>query len=415
MTETSSPHLDAPDFERQAPGTILRDFDALLDLIGDQGLPVTPGHLLTLKTLETINQRLTHPLELGLKRAIQKSYPHINGLFLLLRSSGLALIDTAPKKPRLQLDPVVFASWQSLNGAERYFALLKAWWVRSSEEAIGERPSWEDAMTKAMDFISQFQRTDKQVYETPQDSTSLRYRPGFHNLALMELFGLLEIRTLASAEGQGWHPAQMCLTDWGNSLANHYADFIEQARAPNTDSAIPSLDLGELFDPFIRFEQWSLVLRPEIKGWQNELEIPSLQFHPGQHQFKVSLGPKCWRRIAIGGESGLDALASFILLSFHFDSDHLYRFSYQDRFGHLIEIDHPAMVDESELVAAEVKVGDLPLCEGMRINFLFDFGTNWRFELIVERVNAGPESPKPQVLEEQGTAPEQYPGQDDYW
>ena len=58
MTETSTPHLDAPDFERQAPGTILRDFDALLDLIGDQGLPVTPGHLLTLKTLETINRVL---------------------------------------------------------------------------------------------------------------------------------------------------------------------------------------------------------------------------------------------------------------------------------------------------------------------------------------------------------------------
>jgi hypothetical protein len=415
MTETSTPHLDAPDFQRQAPGTILRDFDALLDLIGDPGLPVTPGHLLTLKTLETINQRLTHPLELGLKRAIQKSYPHINGLYLLLRSSGLALIDTAPKKPRLQLDPVVLASWHSLNGAERYFALLKAWWVRSSEEAIGERPSWEDVMTKAMNFISQFPRTGKQVYETPQDSTGLRYRPGFHNLALMELFGLLEIRTLAPAEGQGWQPAQMRLTDWGKSLANHYADFIEQARARNTDLVIPGLYFGELFDPLVRFEQWSLVLRPEIKGWQNELEIPSLQFHPGQHQFKVSLGAKCWRRIAIGGESGLDALASTILSSFHFDSDHLYRFSYQDRFGHLVEIDHPAMVDESEHVADEVKVGDLPLCEGMRINFLFDFGDDWRFELMVERVNTGPASRKPQVLEEQGTAPEQYPGQDDHW
>ena len=206
---------------------------------------------------------------------------------MLLRSSGLALIDTASKKPRLQLDPVVLASWQSLNGAERYFALLKAWWVRSSEEAIGERPSWEDAMTKVMNFISQFQRTGKQVYETPQDSTGLRYRPGFHNLALMELFGLLEIRTLASVEGQGWHPAQMSLTDWGKSLANHYADFIEQARAPNTDPVIPSLDFGALFDPLVRFEQWSLVLRPEINGWQNELEIPRSSFTP------VSINSRC--------------------------------------------------------------------------------------------------------------------------
>ncbi len=92
--------LETQDFELRAPGTVLRDFEALLNLMGDRGLPVTPSHLFAIKSLETINRSLTHPLELGLKRAMQKSYPHINGLYLLLRATGLSLIDA--KRSRIR-------------------------------------------------------------------------------------------------------------------------------------------------------------------------------------------------------------------------------------------------------------------------------------------------------------------------
>ncbi len=131
--------LETQDFEQRAPGTVLKDFETLLSLMGDQGLPATPSHLFAIKSLETINRSLTHPLELGLKRAVQKSYPPINGLYLLLRSTGLALIDAKLKKPRLMLDPQLMESWRSLNAAEHYFALLKAWWGRATGEIIGER------------------------------------------------------------------------------------------------------------------------------------------------------------------------------------------------------------------------------------------------------------------------------------
>ena len=129
--------LETQDFEQMSPGTVVQDFETLLSLMGDQGLPATPSHLLAIKSLETINRSLSHPLELGLKRAVQKSYPPINGLYLLLRATGLALIDENLKKPRLKLDSQLMESWRSLNAAEHYFALLKAWWGRASEEIIG--------------------------------------------------------------------------------------------------------------------------------------------------------------------------------------------------------------------------------------------------------------------------------------
>jgi len=402
--------LEAQDFERRAPGTILQDFEALLSLIGDEGLPVTPAHLLAMNCLETINRALTQPLELRLKRAMQKSYPHINGLYLLLRATGIGRIDTQSKKPRLKLDPPVLDSWRSLNGAERYFALLKAWWGRAREEIIGEREfGGGEILLKTLDFIEQFPNTGILAVETPQDAEMLRYYPGLHNLALLELFGLLEIRAQPPAEGQGWRPAWMRLTDWGKVLLGGYADFIQRSLAPAAGSALPTLGFATLFEPWDGFEQWSRFVRPHIQGWQKDLDIPAPLFQPGPHVFKVALGAECWRRIAIRGDSILAELAATILDAFHFDHDHLYCFSYKDRFGRTIEIDHPYVAGDSDHpLADEVKVGDVPLSEGMRIGFLYDFGDQWEFEIETERVNAGPAIKKPRVIEKYGKAPKQY-------
>lgn len=410
LTNSQTQLIEAHDFERRPPGTILRDFDILLSLIGDQGMPVTPAHLLAMNRLETINRQLTQPVELGLKRPVQKSYPHINGLYLVLRAVGIGLIDTQPKKPLLKLDPIVFDSWHSLNGAERYFALLKAWWGRASEEMIGERRGWgADVLGKIIDFIDRFPKAGVLTALTPQDADLLRYYPGLYNLALLELFGLLDIRTLSPAKGAGWLPEWMRITDWGNALLGSYADFIHQTRAPAAESIIPILGLTERFDPLDAFEDWSRVVRPHVPGWRKDLVIPAPRFQPGPHVLKISLGADCWRRIAIRGDAHLDELAAALLSAFGFDQDHLYRFSYKDRFGRTIEIDHPYLAGESDhALADEVSIGDLPLSEGMRIGFLFDFGDQWEFTIQTERVNAEFALKRPQVLEKHGKAPKQY-------
>lgn len=402
--------LEAQDFARRPPGTLLRDFETLLSLIGDQGLPVTPAHLLAMSCLETINRSLTHPLDLRLKKATQRSYPYINGLYLLLRATGISWIDASLKKARLKLDPIVVQSWRSLNATERYFALLKAWWGRASEEMLGERRAWgADVLTKTITFLERFSATGILTVETPQDADLLRYSPGFYNLALMGGFGLLEVRAKPPAEGQGWLPERIRMLDWGKVLLGSYLSFSHHALSPKDGSAGPMLGFMERFEPLKRFEQWSQIVRPTIKGWQADLEIPEHIFQPGLHVFKVSLSTACWRRIAIGGEAYLDELADVILDAFDFDSDHLYRFSYKDRFGCTIEIDHPYVADDSDNALADaVKVGEIPLIKGMRIKFLFDFGDQWKFAIQTESVDVGPVIKQPQVLEKHGKAPEQY-------
>jgi hypothetical protein len=404
--------LESQDFEQRAPGTVVQDFEILLSLMGDQGLPVTPSHLLAIKSLETINRSLTHPLDLGLKRAVQKSYPPVNGLYLLLRATGLALIDANLKKPRLKLDPQLMQSWRSLNAAERYFALLKAWWGRATEEIIGERGSLGgEILANTLAFIQRFPKAGTLMVKAPHDVETLRYHPGLHNLALLELFGLLDIRLGSLAEGRGWRPERLRLTDWGKALLGSYADFLQQPPDQEEEAAPPMLALRALFQPLECFESWSRTVRPHIEGWRKDLEVPEPPFQPGPHLFKVSLGTGCWRRIAIGGDSSLEALAATILDAFSFDPDHLYRFSYKDRFGRSVEIHHPVSADDFDSASAgNVRVGDLPLYQGMHIGFLFDFGDEWDFDIQTENVNVGSMIGQPQVLESHGEAPEQYGG-----
>ncbi len=405
--------LEAMNFDQQPPGTVLRDFETLLGLLGDSGLPLTPAHRFTMQALETINRNLVRPLDLRLQRAAQQSYPHINGLYLLLRASGLSLVDVQSRKPRLRLDERVLDSWRSLNAAERYFTLLKAWWGRASGEIIGERGFLaQDIVLKLVPVIEELAAKGTLTVENPQEADRFRYYPGLYNLALLELFGMVEIRARPPAKGQGWQPEWLRMTDWGRVLLTGYVAFTRQALTREEDAADPlMLDALALFDPLERFEAWSHSLRPHIKGWTRDLDIPGEAFQPGPHQFKVALRAGCWRRIAIPGEASLEELADLILQAFDFDEEHLYSFSYRDRFGRTCVIDHPYSADDfGHASADEVRVGDLPLCEGMAIDFLYDFGDEWLFRIQTERPDVDRSITKPRVLEEHGKAPEQYGG-----
>lgn len=406
----STRSLDSHTFDPRATGTLLADFDRLLELIGDRGLALSPKHAFAAPSLEAINQRLAKPVRLGLKRTMQKSYPVIGGLYLLLRASGLGQIDAVAKPPRLVLDPKMTSAWSALNDTERYFALLKAWWGRGNNALIGERTSWGgDMTTQVIDFAKQCLTRGCPRIEHPDALLGLRNRPGVVNLALLDLFGLFEIQVMPPEEGQGWRPDAIALTPWGQALLGTLVEARHQAGATEVEALAAALSVDWLFDPIAAFEDWSRSVRPAFPEWRQDLQSPEADFQPGAHQFKVSLGARCWRRIRCGGETSLAALASTILAAFDFDEDHLYRFSYQNRYGQRIEVDHSDLVEEADnAVADEVRIGELSLTEGQRIEFLFDFGGAWTFEIVAERPEAGFLPPAPLILEGHGEAPAQY-------
>jgi hypothetical protein len=382
------------------PGTILHDFDAMLNFLRESPLPLTAGHQLPLRALSEINSRLAHPLQLGLKRPQQKSYAHIHGLYLLVRASGLTHVDETGKKPVLVIDEEIYQSWVGLNLTERYGCLLEVWLIRGHPEIIGERGSrlWliPENFRQSMSFYTRIPGDGVAVAGDRNMEDWLKYSPGWHNLGLLELFGLIRIQHGSPEPGQGWRIDRIHRSPVGDALlAVLYSGFFE-----DIDNI---LELEE--EEKISFGVLQPALQPYFPEWKNNLSIPEWAFRDGTYVFRVSLGP-VWSRIAIGAKRSLDDLASIILQSVQFDSDHLYQFSYPTRFGFVQNVNHPYL--DEEPFTDEVLIGDVPLRVGQTMTYLFDFGDNWEFDVTLERVDPEETNKKTHILETHGKPPEQY-------
>ena len=217
-----------------------------------------------------------------------------------------------------------------------------------------------------------------------------------HNLALLELFGLVEVGHGSPEQGKGWCIETVARTALGDALlaALHAGFFgdVDNLLALESEEKVP-------------FGVVQQALQPYFPAWRKNLSVPEWSFREGAHVFKVSLGP-IWRRIAVPARLTLDDLASAILNAVRFDHDHLYLFSYRNRFGVEDQVHHPYS-DEGP-AADEVAIGDMPLRVGQTMTFLFDFGDRWEFDVALEHVDPEMEIEKPVVLEKHGNPPKQY-------
>ena len=138
LTATQEQVLHEQVIDESQPGTILRDFQTLLEFVGTDGIE-TAGkhHLLPMGCLSELNGQLRSPLELRLKRPQQRSYPNLEGLYLLLRATDLGVVEGPRSKTKLVIDPSVLESWMSLNPTDRYFTLLEAWLLGARSEMLG--------------------------------------------------------------------------------------------------------------------------------------------------------------------------------------------------------------------------------------------------------------------------------------
>jgi hypothetical protein len=385
------------------PGAILRDFATLLEWVASNELKVSgTKQLLPQAILGELNASMSQPIRVDIQRPVQKSFPNLNGLYLVLRASGLSRIEQRGKHAVLTLDETMMARWHDLNLPERYVALLEAWWVRSTDEILGERDP-QGPFIKCTWLWQKFQEKPAITFGKNRDDNSfLNYFPGLHNLALLDLFGFVRVTAGKPLPGKGWNVTGIEVFPFGAALfhlvRNAYFEWIEDA----------------LFLPGVELEAAQsllALLQPYFPALENQLILPLPAKREGLFVFKVSLG-KIWRRIAIPSSLTLDDLSYAILDSVDFDSDHLYQFTFRNQLGRKVEVGHPYM--EDVLSSAEVCVGDLPLQVGEAMDYLFDFGDNWEFDVLLEKIEpAEAKLKKPQLLESHGKAPEQYPHWDD--
>lgn len=389
FTEKDQEILKNLTITRDFPGTILEDFDTLMTILREHKPILTPTHQLPINLLEEINNRLKHPVQQLLKRPQQKGYPPIHGLYLLVRASGLVYVDATGKKPILMVDESLYQQWRNLKPTEQYFFLLETWFLRGHPAIIGENRGHGLAVPDNVTDIINF-------FSLPQDKyieDFIKYGLGWFNLALLDLFGFVRIiRDAAHTVDMKSKITEVALTPLGHAL------------------------LTLLYPQFTRVDllksarEVQKSLKSYFPEYKNTVKPPKAKFREGTHIFKISLG-SIWRRIAIDSKASLDDLALAILDSVEFDNDHLYEFSYRNRFGSTEVIKHPYL--EEEPATSQVLIGDLTLVVGQAMIFLFDFGDNWEFNVLFEKIDPTLNVDGSIVLEKHGEAPQQYDYGDD--
>ncbi|WP_339138438.1 MAG: hypothetical protein WGN25_09160 [Candidatus Electrothrix sp. GW3-4] len=394
---------------QDGPGSLLQDFKTILNLLGEKGIPVSgvKKHF-PMAQLAEINNQLSHPVTLKLKRPVQKSYPHINALYLLVRASGIGRIAGTGKKHRLVLEPTLIQLWQKLTPAEQYFSLFEAWWCRGSDEILGEREGGGmlDYLIRSLNYFIKLPEKGVNMAGKKQEEEGLRYYPGHHSLALLELFGFITIQDGEPEQGKGWRVESITPTEWGKAVLNSIYKGNQQTMDTFWGASVEEMKAAA-------FAQWRTAVQPYFPDWNNILTPPEAPFQQGVHVVKISMD-RAWRRIAISGEATFDALAEAILRAFNFGNDHLYQFIYSDSYGLKKYINHPAL--EEEPYTDDTRLGKISCYAGMEMVFFFDFGDSWEFQVMVEETDADtPVGSEPVLLKSHGKAPEQYPEYDDEW
>ena len=386
----------------ETPGLILKDFHTALTFLQEQEVMVSGvNQLLQLKFLPDLNQRLSRPTDIQLKRPVQKSYPYIHGLYLLLRMLGITQIIPQGKTQILIVDAELLQTWHQLNPTEQYFTLLEAWLMLADESVIGEHGG--GPLNLPLYKLALFwERTPESAltFPTYKDQSQIQFIPGLHNLALLDLFGLMSLQSGQTEAGQGWRLQQIQKLPLGDALVRLAVQTYKDSLNAQEDTLSPA-SISQF-----NFELLQFQLKPFFPEWQAVWTLPGQEFQSGTYTFKVSLG-KSWRRVAIAAERNLDDLAMVILGSYQFDTDHLYEFSYKDRMGMVCQILHS--VCEDPPFTNEVRVGELSLLSGQTMTFRYDFGDNWEFKVELETITpAAPKLKHPEVLERHGKAPQQY-------
>ncbi len=414
FTRDHEKRLQAQVITDTEPGTVLRDFRMLLDFIGREGIESGGKYnLLPLKLIGELDGRLSRPLNLALARPQLRSHPYLQGLNLLLRASGIVIVEGANAKARLIVEPSMLVQWNALNTVEQYFNLLESWLRLGRAEMVGDRGRRQEPLL--LNCLSVWRNLPAKGHRfegiKPEEVYVMGSVGDLYHVALMDLFGLLSVAQPRTSTGT-WKPAGVDHTPFGDaalafiaSRVNVFSDELHPMQENEDDPA-------ETPNP-ARFGAWQPLFQPYFPEWQQNLELPEIEPRDGTFIFRVSLGRICWRLIAMPADATLEDLVSMILRSVNFDDDHLYEFSYRDRLGATCTINHPAV--EEGPWTDQVSIGSLPLEPGQSMELLYDFGDEWHFSVKLERVDPpGGKAKAPRIIEKHGKSPVQYE-ESDVW
>jgi len=377
--------------------TIVENIDRVIDYIQEHKVLATKARqYFAIKEIQNLNNILLNPLDIISARPAQKTYPNINGIYLLLRTMGILRFDVSKKEIVIEIDDELLRNWKTLNKTEQYFMLLEFWLIQSYPKDTIEASVNQPLMT-----LNEFFRVENGLSKN-KIIEYLSYIPQYYNLALCEMFGFVDIETEKPIKKNSWNIVEITV----KPLVKNIFSLFVLDRETRMMLVLNPPKLG----------YFQKIFHPHFKEFENILEYPKEVATQGVYRLKISLG-KVYRTIDIDSSNDFEFLATTILEQFDFDCDHLYQFIFFDNFGRKSNIQHYhiELEDENSFYVNEYYLNNFPLKENESFKFIFDFGNLWEFNILIEKIDEDREIDKVIVVKSQGKAPEQYPDYDEEW
>ncbi len=376
--------------------TIVENINRIISYIQNNTIFATKNkyHFAT-KNIKELNDILVNPINIISARPVQKTYPNINGIYLLLRTMGILRFEIFKKDIVMKIDEELFKNWKNLNETEHYFTLLEFWLIHSSPRDIIE--SFHEIPLKSLKsfFRDNITPTLKKTIELLDMSSE------YYNLALYEMFGFIEIQADEPIKKNRWNISKITV----KPLVKNILPLV----------ILDKKDMLSLIFNGVELGYFQNRVQLDYKEYKNILKYPKTIINTGTYRLKISLH-KAYRTIEINSTNSFESLANIILEQFDFDNDHLYAFNYVDRFGKKINILHSSLDgDGDNLWADDYYLKNLPLKEFEKFKFIFDFGDSWEFDILIENIDSSREINSVKLVKSHGDAPEQYPDYDEEW
>ncbi|MCI0694277.1 plasmid pRiA4b ORF-3 family protein [candidate division KSB1 bacterium] len=409
-------------FTETAPTPLLKDFETFARYLEQNAFALGKAtEHIPYKPLAALNAAMTHPNTEGTSHTPQHFYPQLH-LYYHLALAG-KLFRRVYRKDKAFLEATErLAAYRALSAAEKYFFLLETLWIDCSWEELGNRPHSFTLSYQASNFLEALGDCKPDLPIFANDGPALfRSLELFLPRLIIECFALFgwyeaerdEARYQQLYSKELYPIARLTPSALGVTLAQILArrrPFLEwnipnlrsegmlPARRKSNKKASP--DFARLFRHLCADDELRSTLPREVP-----------QTAKGNFIFKVSVAPKVWRTIALSSKHTLDDLHYAIQDAFDFDADHLYAFYMDNRWCSDERFESPHSSEGPW--ADEIEIGELGLAANQPFIYHFDFGDDWRFDVILLEIKTGePLLKKPKILETHGKAPEQYPEAD---
>ncbi len=412
---------------------ILKDFNVFLDYISINKIELTNDKM-EMKAIDLlkINEKmLSFQTQFVNEKSQMATYSLLSAFFHIGKESLLFFVTANPKgnKKSIEVNIERINIYHSLTDDEKYFFLLDAFWCYVDFDSTYNCRKFTDTqfyikvLSASIDVpISIEERNLKRTgdirrpiylfalevfsafgfYKIQWDKTLLKrpdkYSCGYYEITPSAIGQMMCLPLFKERRHSVWLPEKDRGFDfiYELSLNEDEQQFDEDEENENNEK-------GNFEDAFLEN-----LPDLQIKNRLLPIEIPMIS---GQYLFKVSLEKDLYRTISISGNHDFEDLHIAIQDAFDFGDDHLYAFFIENKRNGKA---YYAPYCEEEISVDEVKIGQSNLFKGHKFYYIFDFGSTWRFDIIVVDILTEVKEKKEYfIVESKGENPEQYEDYDE--